>query len=238
MNKNQLGSTIMNLCQICRCLRVNIRSITLLFFIGFGSLSVSAQQDVNLTDIVFSKLSGDNVQINIVADGALEKPGSFSTDTPARIALDFFGMKSQLASAQTLVESGRVKSIVAVETSDRTRIIVNLYESARYSIDESDNGYSVTVFKDEADITVAKTPKPFASRPDVIPDTSVSNIDFRRSDAGGGTLIVDMDGDGFAVDTREQDGEIVIDLLGVTLPAELEQSLDVRDFATPVQKVD
>ena len=228
----------MNLCQTCSCLRVSIRNSLMLVLIGLASLSVSAQQDVNLTGIVFSKLTGDNVQINIVADGPLEKPGSFSTDTPARIALDFFGMKSQLDSSQTIVESGKVRSVVAVETSDRTRVIVNLYESSRYSIEEIENGYSVTVFKDEADLTVVSAPKPFAKRPDITPDTVVSNIDFRRSDAGGGTLIVDMDGEGFAVDTREHDGEIIVDLLGVTLPSDLEQSLDVRDFATPVQKID
>lgn len=194
--------------------------------------------DVNLTDIVYSKLSGDNVQINIVADGPLAEPGSFSTDTPARIAMDFFGMKSQLASAQTLIEAGKVKSVVAVETSDRTRIIVNLYESARYNIAESENGYSLTVYKDDADLSAVVTPKPFAKKPDVTPDTSVANIDFRRSEAGGGTLIVDLSDDDFAVDTRERDGEIVVDLLGVNLPSELEQSLDVTDFATPVKKVD
>ncbi len=201
-------------------------------------LQVAYAQSVNLTDVVFSKLSGDNVQINIVADGELTEPGSFSTDTPARIALDFFGMKSQLASAQTLIEAGKVKSVVAVETSDRTRIIVNLYESARYTLSPSENGYSLTVFKDNADLSAVSAPKPFAQRPDVTPDTKVDNIDFRRSEAGGGTLIVDLNSDDFAVDTRERDGEIVIDLLGVGLPAELEQSLDVTDFATPVVKVD
>ena len=201
-------------------------------------VNVSVAQAVNLTDIVYSKLSGDDVQINIVADGPLEEPGSFSTDTPARIALDFFGMKSQLAAAQTLVEAGKVKSIVAAETSDRTRIIVNLYESARYSINESENGYSIIVFQQNSDVSAVVSPKPFAKRADVTPDTEVSNIDFRRSEAGGGTLIIDLDDDNFAVDTREQNGEIVVDLIGVTLPSEFEQSLDVTDFATPVKKVD
>lgn len=202
------------------------------------SLYASSVFAANLTDVVYSKLSGDNVQINIVADEALSEPGSFSTDTPARIALDFFGMKSQLDSAQTLVEAGKVKSVVAVETSDRTRVIINLYESARYSLQESENGYSITVFKDEADISGVIKPKPFAKRPDVLPETAVSNVDFRRSEAGGGTLIVDLNDDDFAVDTRERDGEIIVDLIGVNLPKEFEQSLDVTDFATPVKKVD
>ncbi len=220
--------------QISNLARNVVRHVVLIAVGLYSSTAVAA----NLTDIVYSKLSGDNVQINIVADDALAEPGSFSTDTPARIALDFFGMQSQLAAAQTLVEAGKVKSVVAVETSDRTRIIINLYESARYSLQESDNGYSITVFKDEADISAVVKPKPFAKRPDVVPETAVSNVDFRRSEAGGGTLIVDLNDDSFAVDTRERDGEIVVDLIGVNLPKEFEQSLDVTDFATPVKKVD
>ncbi|MCH2189460.1 MAG: type IV pilus secretin PilQ [Gammaproteobacteria bacterium] len=215
---------------------MRILSVTFCFL--FANTYVVYAQESNLTDIVYSKLAGDDVQINIVADTALDKPGAFSTDTPARIALDFFGMKSQLPSAQTMVESGKVKSVVAVETSDRTRVIINLYESARFKLNESENGYSVTVFKEESDVSVAVRPKPYAKKPDITPEISVSNIDFRRSEAGGGTLIVDLNDDEFAVDTRQRDGEIIVDLLGVSLPAELEQSLDVRDFATPVSKVD
>lgn len=221
------------------CMRKSFKRITtvVLMALVFGA-KVAGAQSVNLTDLVFSKLSGDNIQINIVADAPLAEPGSFSTDTPARIALDFFGMKSQLAAAQILVEAGKVKSIVAAETSDRTRIIVNLYESARYTINESENGYSITVFNKTTDLSGTVAPKPFAKRADVTPDTSVANIDFRRSEAGGGTLIVDLDDDNFAVDTRERDGEIIVDLLGVTLPTQFEQSLDVTDFATPVRKID
>lgn len=201
---------------------------------AFTGLAHSA----NVVDIVHSKLSGDNVQINIVSDDVLIEPGSFSTDTPARIALDFFGVKSQLPPSPILVEAGKVRSVVAIETSDRTRVIINLFESARYRISESENGYSVLVFKGEKDLAEVVPPKPFAAENDVKPKTSVTGIDFRRSDAGGGTLIVDLNNDKFAVDTREQGGEIVVDLLGVELPAELEQSLDVVDFATPVKKVD
>ncbi len=215
---------------------IRLVSVALFGLIAFSQNAYA--QSVNLTDVVYSKLSGDNVQINIVADGELDEPGSFSTDNPARIALDFFGMKSQLQAAQTLIQVGKVKSVVAAETSDRTRVIVNLYESARYNINESENGYSITVYNDDPDLSAINTPKPFAKKPDITPDTTVTNVDFRRSEAGGGTLVVDFNDADFAVDTRERDGEIVVDLLGVTLPSELEQSLDVTDFATPVQKVD
>jgi len=198
----------------------------------------TAQNTVNLNNIVFSKLPGDNVQINLVTDGNVGNPGSFSTDNPARIALDFFGMKKQLAESLVDVKIGQVDSVVAVETPDRTRVIINLVDTARYEVEEANNGYAITVYNTEADNSTRSQPKPFAKRPDVLPENEVSNIDFRRSEAGGGSLIVDLSGDNITVDTRERDGEIVIDLLGVTLPSSLERRLDVIDFATPVQTID
>ena len=220
--------------------RINKRFIRLVasFLLLIAAGSGSAQESINLTNVLFSKLPGDNVQINLVTDGTVGTPGSFSTDTPARIAFDFFGMKEQLPKSLIPVQAGLVDSVVAVETPDRTRVIINLYDSARYEVLESADGYAITVFNDNTDNSAVKAPEPFASRPDLASEIEINNIDFRRSDAEGGSLVVDLDSDNVTIDTREQDGEIVVDLLGVNLPPELERRLDVVDFATPVQTID
>ena len=203
-----------------------------------SSVSTVYAQSGNLTDVVFSTLSGGDVQINFVADGQLPEPGTFSTDRPARIAIDFFGMKSLLENPRTEVGEGKVESVVAVQTPDRTRLIINLLDTAQYKLLPIENGYSLTVFNTQTDSSRVVKPKPFASRPDVQADVAVTNIDFRRSEAGGGKLVIDLNDDNATIDTRERDGEIIVDLLDVTVPAELEQRLDVTDFATPVQTID
>ncbi len=209
------------------------------FLIGFTAHGLGhAQSGANLTDVLYSKLPGDDIQINIVTDAELDEPGSFSTDSPARIALDFFGLKNQLANPRTLVQAGKVESVLAVETADRTRLVINLYDSARYSLTPTDDGYAITVFNTRINESDVGAPKPFAQRPDILPDNAVTNVDFRRSEAGGGKMVVDLSNDGVTVDTRERDGEIVVDLLGASLPSELERRLDVTDFATPVQTID
>lgn len=207
-------------------------------FLVLTNLSVTQANAANLTDIVYSKLSGDNVQINFIADGELAEPGSFSTDQPARIALDFFGLKNQLDSPRKNIGLGKVESVLAVETEDRTRLIINLNDTARFRLLPIENGYSVTIFNTQEDASEVTSPKPFAAQPDVVSSTKITNIDFRRSELGGGKLIVDLNDDNVTVDTRERDGEIIVDLLGVHVPASLEQRLDVVDFATPVQTVD
>ena len=219
---------------VCKRIKRAVIGATLLLF-----LNVSIAQDgATLTDVLYSELSGQNVQINFITDAKLEEPGSFSTETPPRIALDFFGLKNGLSENQIDISAGKVESVVAIETIDRTRIIVNLVSSARYTLLPTDNGYSVTIHYADSDESQVRIPKPFAARPDVTPETEVTKIDFRRSEAGGGTLIVDLSDDNVSVDTRERDGEIIIDLIGSNLPAKLEQRLDVTDFATPVQTVD
>ncbi|MBT8114351.1 MAG: type IV pilus secretin PilQ [Arenicella sp.] len=208
---------------------------------GFAGSVVSssyAQESANLTGIIYSKLAGNDVQINLVTDGEVGEPGSFSTDNPARIALDFFGLRKQMAADTIDIDAGQVESVVAIETPDRTRIIVNLVNTARYDVAPSENGYAITVFNTQFDDSEGVEPKPFAKRPDIVPDTDVTNIDFRRSEAGGGSLTVDLSDDGVTIDTRERDGEIIVDILGVNLPKELERRLDVIDFATPVRMVD
>lgn len=228
----------MNASQLTESMCKRFKQFILSVAVGAVANVSFAQDNAVLTDILYSKLSGDAVQINLITDAKLEEPGSFSTDKPPRIALDFFGLKNGLSESRIKVSAGQVDSIVAVETVDRTRIILNLFDSARYSLVPTENGYSVTVHNDNFDESEVTAPKPFASRPDIVPDTSVSKVDFRRSEAGGGTLIVDLSDDNISVDTREKDGEIIIDLLGVNLPKEMEQRLDVTDFATPVQTVD
>lgn len=76
---------------------------------------------------------------------------------------------------------------------------------------------------------------PAKQRPDTV---SVSSIDFKRGDGGAGRLILRFDGDGAMPDLRNQGSQVVIDMGGASLPANLQKPLNVSDFATPVQRID
>lgn len=66
----------------------------------------------------------------------------------------------------------------------------------------------------------------------------IADIDFRRGEGGAGRLVVRFDGEGAAPDLRNQGASVIVDVGRAELPAELQRSLDVVDFATPVQRVD
>jgi len=67
---------------------------------------------------------------------------------------------------------------------------------------------------------------------------SVSHIDFKRGDGGAGRLVLRFDGEGVAPDLRNQDGSVVVDVANASIPATLQRSLNVVDFATPVQRIE
>ncbi len=67
--------------------------------------------------------------------------------------------------------------------------------------------------------------------------TSVTSIDFKRGDGGSGKLILHFDGDGAMPDMRTTDNGVVVDIGNVTIPAHLQRTLNVTDFATPAQQV-
>ena len=69
-------------------------------------------------------------------------------------------------------------------------------------------------------------------------DLYVSKIDFKRGENGVGRLILQFDGKGAAPDLRTQNGQVIVDLGRISVPSQLQQPMNVVDFATPIQRVD
>lgn len=76
---------------------------------------------------------------------------------------------------------------------------------------------------------------PAKRTPDAV---TLSAIDFKRGDGGSGKLILRFSGDGAAPDLRTNGANVVVDIGNAQLPASLQRPIDVRDFATPVQRVE
>ncbi|HCV97480.1 MAG TPA: type IV pilus secretin PilQ [Stenotrophomonas sp.] len=87
--------------------------------------------------------------------------------------------------------------------------------------------------------TPAAAPMPAAAAPATAPASlAVSKIDFKRGEDGAGRLILQFDGKGASPDLRTQGNNVVIDVGNVRLPENLQKSINVTDFATPVQRID
>jgi type IV pilus assembly protein PilQ len=206
---------------------------------GSMTPTTSRSSQYGLNDIKFSALPGGVLQINLITDAKPEEPGTFSTNKPPRIAFDFFGMRNNLDKNVIKVGKGAVESIATVQTDDRTRIVFNLVRPVPYKMEITDTG--IVFLVENPDTAAARTarskPKPFQKSIGAAAH-SIARIDFRRSKTGGARITVNLSDAKVGVDVQEQDGEIIVDFPNTKLPEELEQRLDVVDFATPVQTID
>jgi type IV pilus assembly protein PilQ len=170
-------------------------------------------------------------------------PAGFSIQTPARIALDFPGFNN--ASGKNLVDinQGNLRSANIVQAGERTRVVLNLKQSAGYKTQIQ--GKSLLITLDNAP-GVAATSPPVASTAsgqasfaevrarDV---QSLKDVDFRRSLDGAGRIVVDLPSNQVGVDIKQQGQTLVVEFLKTSLPEGLRRRLDVADFGTPVQTV-
>ncbi len=196
---------------------------------------------VELQDIQFSALPGDQVEIQLSLSGEVAPPETFATESPSRIALDFPGVTSGLDRKAIPVGIGAVHSLVAVEASDRTRVVVNLNDSVPYDVSTSGNRVAIRI---NPQAPAAGAPPVAPSSPTPAParaaasGPAVEEIDFRRGDSGEGRVLITLPSANTRVAVREEDNRVLVDLYDTSLPQRLFRRLDVGDFATPVVSVE
>lgn len=193
---------------------------------------------VTLDSVSFSALPGDRVQVRMQFSEPLpEKPVNFTIDNPARIAIDLPGVGLNLAEKSQTIGIGMAHSLAAAEAAGRTRVVVNLVRPVSYDMEMDGNAVLLTL---GTGIGAAGAPAAggVAAGGAGGGGASIQNIDFRRGDSGEGRIVVTLSDPSVGVNMGQQGGQIIVDFLSTTLPAELDRKLDVVDFATPVKDID
>jgi len=191
----------------------------------------------DLQDISFSSLPGDKVQITFSISGSFTEPSAFTVDEPARIALDFANVKNKLSWRSRRVGMGNIKSIAAVEAGERTRVVINLVKQVAYTTRMTENSLVLILgsSSSESSPTISQSgAASFQSKQ----TRGIKNVDFRRGDGGEGRVVVTFSEANMVADIREEAGKIIVEYIDADLPDNLQQSLDVVDFATPVKTID
>ena len=118
-------------------------------------------QAANLKSLDVAALPGDRVELKLSFDGAPPAPRGYTTESPARIALDLPGVANKLTSKTRDLGGGNARSATVVETTDRTRLIINLTQLTPYTSRVEGNNLFVVVGQG-----ATKAPsKPAASAP-------------------------------------------------------------------------
>ncbi len=168
-------------------------------------------------------------------------PTGFTIQTPARIALDFPGFNNASGKNAIEINQGNLRSANIVQAGERTRVVLNLKQSAGYKTEIQ--GKSLLVMLEGAANATTAAPAAAASPQSSFAEVrarevqSLKDVDFRRSQDGAGRIVVDLPSNQVGVDIKQQGQTLVIEFLKTSLPEGLRRRLDVTDFGTPVQLV-
>lgn len=196
-----------------------------------------------LTDLKFATLPGDQLELTLTFDSAPPVVHGYTTDQPARIALDFNGVTNVLPTKYFSVGKGNARSVAVVEGKNRTRVVVELAELSQYTSHVDGHQLIVVVGRGGAQEQSTAATKALSSAV-VMKDKAVDsrsrvqNIDFRRGDQGAGLVVFKLSNPQATVDVNNEGGKITAKFFNATLAESAQRRLDVSDFATPVRTID
>lgn len=205
----------------------------------FATVAGAASAENVLEDITYTPGPGGQVDITMKLSEPPVDPKVFTTDSPARIAIDFDDTRNAMTQRRIQVGTGATSAVSAVEAAGRTRAVIELFRPSAYTTRVDGNNLVVSVNNGSGSQSAGSalaandpTKATLAGRPEV------QGIDFRRGPNGEGRVIVNFSGEGASTDLRREGNRIVVDLLNVNLAPAQAERLDVVDFATPVQSIE
>lgn len=208
--------------------------------LALAGFNVSALANNVLESVSYTVAGGGRIDIRMdLADASVEAR-DFSTDSPARIAVDLVDTRNGWRERRLPVGSGAVSTVSAVESAGRTRVVIDLLRPATYTMRQEGRALLVSVNTGVATgaspILAAETDP--TKRHAIAARNELERVDFRRGSDGEGRIQFVFSGEGVGADMRELGNRLQLELANVRVPERNIRRLDVTDFATPVQFVD
>ena len=187
---------------------------------GIKSVSAALQGGVEVVRVEFSQ-------------PLTSVPTGFVIQSPARIAFDFPNVTTALGRAPIELNTGNVRSANVIQAGERSRLVLNLKESAGYEA-KVDGQTLLVVLERTSGGSFQAVAK---SEPAVDDAASLTDIDFRRGTDNVGRVVVDFSSNQVGVDIKHMGDTWAVEFLKTSLPEGLRRRLDVSDFGTPIQTV-
>ncbi len=224
--------------------RIQSALATLLTALIAGStlLSVAhAADSTTLQTIDVRPMAGQQLQLTLKLSGPAPQPTSFTIDNPASISIDLPHTALALTSRRIDVRSGGVDTILAAETADRSRLVLNLDKMMPYAMKVDGNNIIITLGQSASEGAVVSTgagPSSDGAPQSVVAVRSIQSIDFRRSVDGAGRVVVRLSDPHTPINLRQVGDQVVVDFAGTQLPQSLMRRFDATDFGTAITGFD
>lgn len=204
-----------------------MRTISLALWLATGASSWASAANL-LQDLKYTPLPGGEVELVVELSEPPGDPQVFSTDSPARIAVDFADTRLGKVDRMISIGSGATKAVSLVEAGGRTRMVVDLFRASPYT----------SVVEGSTLRLKVGNPASRGAAATLAAGLEIENIDFRRGKNGEGRVILKFSGDTAGADMRREGDRILIEVPGARLGSGLNKRYDVLDFATPVEAVE
>ncbi len=214
-----------------RCLYLSLLAV-------FGLLTGANIWAVEVTDIDFASLQGDQFEITLGFSQRPPEPASYEIANPARLVLDFPNVQSALDKKKYTLAFENARSAMVVADGNRTRLILNLMEPMSFDTRIEGNNLVLRVGVDSEPnpLLAALSSRALAGASNT--EFALTDIDFRRDPQGAGIVKIDLSDPAVNVDVNKVGRKIRLEFYQTELPEPLDRRLDVVDFATPVQAID
>jgi type IV pilus assembly protein PilQ len=200
-----------------------------------------AADEPALQAIDVQPLPGQQLQLTMRLSGPAPQPLAFTIDNPARISLDLPNTTLALPSRRIDVHASGLDTILAAETKDRTRLVLNLDKLVPY--DTRVEGNNVIVMLGAAATTTTAAAASTTSVSSVGAagaggTRELRSIDFRRSADGAGRVVVKLSDPHIRINLHQVGNQVVADFADAGVPANLARRYDATDYGTPVTSFD
>jgi type IV pilus assembly protein PilQ len=201
-----------------------LKYVLMILLMSFGH--VYAQNAIN--DVSVSTGQNGAVVIKFDFESQPDMPEVFSTNLPPRLALDFENTVNNSDQRNMNIGTGSAKGLRMVSANNKTRVVIDLMNEAKYDMSVSGNSLELSVMNKQRMMSESTASQ----------QNSVEFIDFRRGEEGQGVISIELSRANAPINLSEINGKITVEIGNSSLTEAMDRKLDVIDFATPVTYVD
>lgn len=222
-------------------MRSLLTGVTLLLAMVSTSMAQNAAE-TSKTNVIESLEVGKVAGSTVVKLGLRKElaatPANFMITNPARIVFDFPATENGLGHTGKPVNEGVLRSYSVVQAGDRSRLVLNLAQNARFEARVDGKHLNITLLDDvRSDVAAAPAGVQHFAQTGRSEDNAIRSIQFRRNKEGAGVVLVDMTSSDAAIDVAQKGSKLFVSFKKTQLPESQRKRLDVVDFGTPVTAV-
>lgn len=215
-------------------------SVILVLF-SFSLPSIASAQQINLEEIDFVTLPGEQLEIELTFNDVPPTPAIFEIANPARLSMDFNNVSNQLAARRFPLDVDLADSVMILEDQNRTRMVVNLNNLQPYTTRVQGNSLFIVLgaaeLQSNANVLAASSTILGANVAQQR-NSDIADVDFRRGNNGEGQIVIEMASNSLTGNIDRSGPSLSLEFRNAAIDQGQQARLDVTDFATPVRYID